>query len=683
MNSCESTTNAIRSLAIDMVERACSGHPGAPMGLAPMGQVLFGRFLRFDSGAPGWANRDRFVLSNGHASALLYALLHLCGYGDTSAVELARFRQLGSATPGHPEAGATAGVEVTTGPLGQGIANAVGLALAEAHLAAVFNRPGHAVIDHYTYAFCGDGCLMEGVGQEALSLAGHQALDKLIIIYDDNKVTIDGSTELAYTEDTRLKYEAMNFHVITVADGDSDYGAMIKSLEEARAPIGKPKLIRLRTTIGCHAKLEGTAKVHGAPLGKEEIQRLKKAWGRPIDKEFYVEEHEYEVFRTAAANGKAKRIEWEKTMESYKLKYPKDYERYEFYMSTGQHIPDIIRIDDKEIDWKAILPKNNGNVIATRKASENTLASLMNTFPNIIGGSADLTGSNLTRPGSVPIVDHQATSRHGRYLRFGVREHAMAAIINGIHAHGGLLPFGATFLNFIGYALGAVRLSAISHHGCIYVATHDSIGLGEDGPTHQPIELVVSLRATPNMHVWRPADQTETSAAWASAIINRSTPSVLCLSRGTTPCLNTDFDKALNYGAYVILGHTNIQVVIVGTGTELCICIDAANELQASHQLNAQVVSMPCQCIFNKTDLDYKHSVFPPGVPVLSVEPYSSLGWERYSHFHIGMDTFGGSAPASQLYKHFKITCSHIVQTALKLVATFKDNAPTKLYKLI
>jgi transketolase len=652
-------TNAIRCLAIDIVQGANSGHPGAPMGMAPIANLLFSETLKFDPKASHWADRDRFVLSNGHASALLYSMLHLCGY-KLPVDELKGFRKWGSITPGHPERHVTEGVEVTTGPLGQGISNAVGMAMAEAHLAATFNKPGFPVVDHHTYVFCGDGCLMEGVAQESLSLAGHLALEKLIVIYDDNFITIDGSTEFAYTEDKEAKYKALKFHTIVVTNGDDDFASMRAALAEAKANKGKPTMILLRTTIGYGAKLQNTAKVHGAPLGAEEITRVKEHFGRDGAKQYHVGDDTYAHFGKQAAAGAAKHAEWTALMAKYKVEHADSAALYERY-ATGA-LPE---------GWQDKLPRND-KPIATRKASENAMAALMPMAPFLIGGSADLTGSNLTRPGTAALVDMQKETPEGRYIRFGVREHGMAAMMNGIDAHGGLIAFGATFLNFIGYAMGAVRLAALSEHGAIYVATHDGIGLGEDGPTHQPVELSALLRATPNLLLLRPSDQTETSAMWAVAMERRKTPSVMALSRqATTPQPGSNFDGA-KQGGYVLVscGCDSPDVILIATGTEVGIAVDAAAVVAAKGK-KVRVVSMPSTDLFDEQTAAYRETVLPAGVPALSVEAYVSLGWGKYSHYHCGMDRFGGSAPADVLYKEFGLTPAVVADKAEKLLAHF------------
>jgi len=666
------STNAIRCLAADTVQVPNSGHPGAPMGMAPIANVLFSEFLTFDPTAPQWHNRDRFVLSNGHASALLYSMLHLCGY-KLSLDDLKKFRSLNSITPGHPERHVTPGVEVTTGPLGQGFANAVGMAIAESHLAATFNRPGFNIVDHYTYTFCGDGCLMEGVCQEAISLGGHLGLEKLIVIYDDNGITIDGHTDIAFTDRTADKMRAMGWHTITVANGDTDFAAMRAALTEARSVRGKPKIILLRTTIGYGAKLQGTEKVHGAPLGPAEIRRIKEAvFHRNPDLSFNVEPEVYAHFAKAADRGKAAQAAWHKTCEKYQAAHPELAKQYTDYFTGATVSQSLV----------AKLPRND-KTIATRKASENALAVIFKSVPNLIGGSADLTHSNLTNPSSAHLVDYQKKTPHGRIIRFGVREHAMAAIMNGIDAHGGLIAFGATFLNFVGYAQGAVRLSAISEHGVIYVGTHDGIGVGEDGPTHQPVELASLLRATPNLHYYRPADQTETSAAWALSLMNRHTPSILSLTRqNLTPLAESSFE-GVKAGAYVVSKDgkkPRPDVILVGTGSETSTAVDAAALLRAKG-LSVNVVSMPCMQIFDAQSIAYRETVLIPGVPTVSVEAYVSFGWDRYSHYHVGMKSWGASAPDKVLYKHFGVTADNVAAKAVALVEHFKKlgiAAPSK-----
>ncbi|RNE97892.1 transketolase 1 [Trypanosoma conorhini] len=661
----ELVTNCIRCLAADVVQKANSGHPGAPLGMAPIAYLLWSEVMKYDSKDPAWMDRDRFVLSNGHACVLQYAMLHLSGYA-VSMDDLKKFRQLDSCTPGHPERGVTPGIEVTTGPLGQGVAQGVGLAVAEAQLAATYNRPGHNIIDHWTYVFCGDGCLMEGVGQESLSLAGHLGLEKFVLVYDSNHISIDGSTDLAFTEHPKPKYEAMGFHVVMVDNGDTDFGAIRGALEECKKVKGKPKMIVLNTTIGFGSLVAGTGKVHGAPLGDSDIQQLKQRFGRDSSKKFEVEQEVYDIFKQHVAACAKKHEEWKAAMRRYAADFPKEAEALEARLKG--ELPS---------GWKSRLPLNANASIATRKASENTLAALFPLIPGLIGGSSDLTPSNLTNPSSAALTDFQKATPQGRYLRFGVREHAMCAIMNGLHAHGGFIPFGATFLNFFGYALGAVRLSSLCHHHVVFVATHDSIGLGEDGPTHQPVELLAALRAMPNLLVFRPGDQTETSAAWAVALENKKGPSILCLSRQNTVPQSASSMEGVAKGAYVIHPAEKPQLILVASGSEVSLAVDAAKALAA--ELRVSVVSMPCQELFDLQPIDYQKSVFPDGVPVLSVEPYVNYGWEKYSHYHVGMSGFGASAPAGELYKRFNITTEHVVAMGRKLAAKYANGtAPEK-----
>lgn len=664
MATTEQIANCIRCLAADVVQGAKSGHPGTPMGMAPISAVLWSEVMKYNSSDPNWADRDRFVLSNGHACSLQYSMLHLAGY-DLTIEDLKNFRQDGSRTPGHPERFVTPGIEVTTGPLGQGVANAVGLAMAEAHLAATFNKPGHEIVNHHTYVFCGDGCLMEGVCQEALSIAGHFALEKLIVVYDSNHICIDGSTDLSFTEDSRKKYEALGFRVVEVANADTDFDGLRKALCEARQPHGKPTMIIQTSTIGYGSSKQGTEKVHGAPLGDEDIANLKTKFGRDPSKKYFVEDEVYAVFRKHVEKCAAEQKAWEERLEKYKAAYPA--EGAAFVAQMKGELP---------AGWEAKLPLNEKS-IATRKASENCLAVLFPTITGLIGGSADLTPSNLTRPASANLTDFAPGNYAGRYLRFGVREHAMTAIVNGLDAHGGLIPFGATFLNFIGYALGALRLAALSHYRSIFVATHDSIGLGEDGPTHQPVELVAALRAMPNVQVLRPGDQTETSGAWAVAVANAHGPSVLCLSRQNTVPQARSSIEGVKKGAYKLDDVANPQLVIVASGTEVSLAVDAAKALSGEARVSA--VSMPCQELFDAQPEAYQKSVFPDGVPVVSVEPYVSFGWEKYSHVHVGMTGFGASAPAETLYKKFGITTDHVIAAGRRLLARFPNgNAPLK-----
>ncbi|KAI8051433.1 Transketolase, thiamine diphosphate binding domain-containing protein [Syncephalis plumigaleata] len=650
--------NTIRTLSADMVQAANSGHPGAPMGCAPMAHVLFSRHLRCNPKNSTWLNRDRFVLSNGHACALQYVLLHLLGY-KLSLDDLKQFRQIGSHTPGHPEAADTDGIEVTTGPLGQGFSNAVGLALAEAHMAATFNRDDFPLIDNYTYVILGDGCLQEGIASEAASLAGHLKLGRLIALYDSNGIQIDGDTALSFDEDVNKRFEAYGWHVLSVEDGDNDLDAIDRAITEAKRVTDRPTLINIRTTIGFSAPKAGTEKVHGAPLGDADLATQVS-----------------EFYGKLCASGEEREAKWNQLFENYKK-------------SHSEQANDLTRRINKTLpnEWRQLLPtyKPTDSPVATRKLSETVLNHIADKLPELIGGSADLTHSNLTQWKTA--VDFQASNSKlgnpaGRYLRFGVREHGMAAILNGISAYGALVPFGATFLNFISYALGAVRLSALSKQRVIYIMTHDSIGLGEDGPTHQPIETLAGLRALPNLHVLRPADGNEVSAAYIAAIESLETPSVICLTRQNVRQLEgSSIDNAL-HGAYTLAHDANStpNIILVGTGSEVEICVDAAAEL-AKQGIVAHVVSMPSWFLFDKQPESYRQSVFPVGVPVLSVEALSTLGWQKYAHAQVGMHTFGTSGPYKQVYAHFGFTAQNVAEKARATVEFYKSTPVPNLVK--
>jgi len=689
----ELCVNTIRVLGADMVQKANSGHPGAPMGCAPMADALFRRgLMKFDPANPRWIARDRFVLSNGHGCALLYTMLHLTGYAKPTMEDLMQFRQLNSCTPGHPECTDLPGVEVTTGPLGQGISNAVGLAIAEKHMAATFNQPdAPALIDNYTFVICGDGCLQEGVSSEASSLAGHLKLNKLILLYDDNLITIDGATEVSFTEDVLKRYEAYGWNTMVVANGDSDYEGLFNAVAKAKQSTDKPTIIKVRTTIGFGATKQGTEGVHGAPLGAADVVQVKKRFGFPEDKSFYVPPEALTEFRHAISRGAMERGEWEAGAAKYKALHTEKYAEFERRIQ-GKLLP----------GWENALPvyTPKDGKIASRNSSEKVLNALAKVLPEVIGGSADLTGSNKTELKCS--YDFQDATPAGRYLRFGVREHGMAAICNGIAAYGGLIPFGATFLNFVGYAAGAIRLSALSHHRVLYIMTHDSIGLGEDGPTHQPVETLISLRATPNMYVFRPADATEVAGSYICALNMMHSPSTLCLSRQDLPCLeHSSRDKVLQ-GAYVVMpAPTGGQETgcIVATGSEVYLAIEAAAEL-AKQGVFVRVVSMPCSRLFDEqvpicfdfaqvllfgdeTDrvffycfyaqsIEYKKQVFPKGLFVVSVEAASVEGWAKYSHVQIGLTTFGKSAPYAQLYKYFGMDTPGITSTVAKAAAFYK-----------
>lgn len=638
----------IRALAADIVTKANSGHPGAPMGMAPVAHVLFTRFFNANPKSSKWFNRDRFVLSNGHACALQYLLLHLLGY-RLSMDDLKSFRQIGSKTPGHPEAGHTDGIEVTTGPLGQGFGNGVGLAIAQAHLGAVYNKDGFDLINNYTYVFCGDGCLMEGVSSEAASLAGHLQLGNLIVIYDDNHISIDGDTAVAFTENVEQRFLAYGWQVLHVDNGDSDLPAIYEAIRTARQEKNKPTIVRLHTTIGFGSKLQGTHGVHGSPLKPDDISALKSKFGLPADQSFHVPQETYDAYGAVAARGAHLEAEWNKLLEAYGQKYPNEH-------------AELVRRIRGELPkgWEKTLPvyKTSDPAVASRKLSEIVLTAISPTLPELLGGSADLTGSNLTRVKAA--IDFQPPGTglgtySGNYIRYGVREHGMGAVANGIAAYGGIIPFVATFLNFVSYAVGAVRLSALSGHQVIWVATHDSIGLGEDGPTHQPIETAVHLRSIPNMAFWRPADGNETSAAYYYALTAKKTPSVLSLSRQNLPNLeNSTIEHALR-GGYVLHDEEGEDLTIVSAGSEVPIAVEAAGKLKAAG-IKTRVVSLPCWLLFDQQPLDYRLGVLRSGAPILSLEALTTTGWQRYSHEQYGLDGWGASGPYLKVYQKFGIT---------------------------
>ncbi|KAF9286684.1 Transketolase [Mortierella antarctica] len=656
--------NTIRVLAADTVFKSNSGHPGAPMGCAPMAHLIFSRFMNFNPKNPTWANRDRFVLSNGHACALQYILLHLMGY-PTTMDDLKNFRQLGSNTPGHPESHMTVGIEVTTGPLGQGFANAVGLAIGEAHMAATFNKPGFELFNNYTFMITGDGCLQEGVASEAASLAGHLQLGKLIALYDDNHITIDGDTEVSFTEDVVKRFESYGWHVIVVKDGNNDLEAMANAIEEAKKVTDKPSLIKIFTTIGFGSLMAGTEKVHGSPLKADDIVQLKKAMGFNPEEHFAVPQSTYDLYHAKAAKGAGINSEWDALVEKYSAQFPELAS--ELKRRLANELPE---------DWAKALPRFTpaDKAIATRKLSESVLNKVADLLPELMIGSADLTGSNLTRWKTA--VDFQPESSGvgnyaGRYLRYGVREHGMAAIMNGLDAYGGIIPAGATFLNFISYASGAVRLSALSGHRVIYIMTHDSIGLGEDGPTHQPIETMAMIRATPTLVDLRPADGNETSGAYLFAISAKDRPSVLALTRQDLPQLEGSSVEKTLFGGYVLQEVEGADVTLVGTGSEVSLCVDAAKLLK-EQGIKARIVSMPSTTLFDEQSHEYRASVLIDGVPSVSVEAMTTFGWNRYAHESLGIDTFGASGPYKEVYAHFGLVPDVVAAKVQKIVAFYK-----------
>jgi transketolase len=654
--------NSIRFLAIDAVEKAKSGHPGLPMGAAPMAFVLWDRFMRYNPKNPYWFNRDRFVLSAGHGCMLQYALLHLTGYDSVSLEEIKNFRQWGSITPGHPENFETPGVEVTTGPLGQGICNGVGLAMAEAHLAAKFNKPDCKLVDHYTYVILGDGCNMEGVSSEACSLAGHLGLGKLIALYDDNHISIDGSTDIAFTEDVGKRFEAYGWHVQHVENGNSDLEAIAKAIEAAKAVTDKPSLIKVTTTIGYGSPNKAnTAGVHGSALGGDEVKATRENLGWNHEP-FVIPEDALNHFRKAVERGANYESEWNSTLESYRSKYPQD--AAEFERMTNGTLPQ---------GWEKALPTYTSadKGLATRKHSETMLNALASVLPELIGGSADLTHSNYTE--LICSGNFQKGQYANRNLRFGVREHGMGAICNGIALHNsGLIPYCATFLVFADYMRAAIRLSALSQAGVIYVMTHDSVALGEDGPTHQPVETIASLRAIPNLIVIRPADGTETAGAYKIAVENRKTPTLLALSRQNLPNMDETSIEGVAKGAYIISDSDSTpDLILMGTGGELPLCVEAAKQLTAEGK-KVRVVSMPSWELFEAQDEAYKESVLPKTVTKrLAVEAASSFGWCRYLGNEgdmVSIDRFGASAPGGVCLEKFGYTVDNVVAKAKALL---------------
>ena len=645
--------NAIRALSMDAVEAAKSGHPGMPMGMADAATALFADHLKFDASAPDWPDRDRFILSAGHGSMLIYSLLHLTGYADMTIDELRNFRQLGARTAGHPEAGHAAGIETTTGPLGQGIANGVGFAMAERHLAARF---GNSLVDHFTYVIAGDGCLMEGVSHEAASMAGHLGLGRLIILFDDNGISIDGSTDLAVSDDTTARFEAYGWQVIAV-DGH-DMGAVSAAIASAKADAKKPSLIRCKTVIGFGAPTKaGTSGVHGAPLGGEEISGTRAALGWD-HAPFEIPAEIIANWREVGSRGSAARAAWQARYDGADTV---DFDK-------------TLRGDwDTEIEeavqqWKKSLAAEPQK-IATRVASQKAIEAILQACPAMFGGSADLTGSNNTRVGA-----HENFSKGnygGSYVHYGVREHGMAAAMNGIALHGGTIPYGATFLVFTDYCRPSIRLSALMRQRVIYVMTHDSIGLGEDGPTHQPVEHLAALRAIPNLHVFRPADAVETVEAWQCALASRSTPSVLALSRqGLAQFRTNDLqENKTAKGAYVAAGDpATSKVTLLASGSEVAIAL-AARDTLADKNLAATVVSVPCLELFWQQDSAYRKTVLGSG-PRIVIEAALRQPWDRLLNEgdgFVGMDDFGASAPIADLYEHFNITSSAVAKLAVDL----------------
>jgi transketolase len=658
----ELSINTIRTLAIDAVQAANSGHPGAPMALAPVAYVL-SRQMRYNPRNPDWFDRDRFVLSAGHASMLLYSMLHLSGY-DLSLEEIKRFRQLGSVTPGHPEVGHTAGVETTTGPLGQGLMNAVGMAMAEAHMAAVFNQADHAVVDHYTYVVCSDGDLMEGASHEAGSLAGHLGLGKLIVVYDDNGITIDGSTDLAWSDDVGARFASYGWHVDDLGDSANDVAGLASALDRARGESEKPSLIIVRSHIGFGSpNKQDSSSAHGSPLGPDEVALTKRAYGWPEDADFLVPSRVREHMEEAVQRGAEHEQSWNDRVDAYRREWP---DLADLFAASLDGTPPA--------DWSSSMPSfvPEDGAMATRSASGKALQAAAEQLPWLIGGSADLTPSNNT---VLPFSgDFARGSWENRNVKWGVREHVMCSAANGMALHGGVRPYVATFLVFTDYARPAIRLAALMGQPVIYVMTHDSIGLGEDGPTHQPIEHLAALRAIPGLVVVRPADANETSEAWKVAVERTDGPTLLALTRQKVPTLAGTGNGGVAQGAYTVVGEPGSQpdVILVASGSEVSLSVEAADILR-DRGVSARVVSLASWELFRNQSPEYRESVFPKSVRArVGVEAGIEMGWREWigeDGVFIGMRGFGASAPAAQLYEHFGITAAAVVEQALQCIA--------------
>ncbi len=655
----EKAINTIRFLAVDAIEKAASGHPGLPMGGAAMAYVLWTRFLKHDAENPDWPDRDRFVLSAGHGSMLLYALLHLSGY-DLSLEEIKNFRQLGSRTPGHPEYGVTPGVETTTGPLGQGFANAVGMAVAEERLRSQFNRPGYELVDHYTYVYAGDGCMMEGITMEAASLAGHLKLGRLICLYDDNEITIDGSTSITFTEDIGKRFAAFGWQVIKVADGN-DLEAVENAIARAREEKERPSFLMIKTQIGYGSpQKQGSAAAHGAPLGEEEVRRTKENLGWPQDPEFYVPDEVYRHFQEINEKLKEKRENWQELFESYQRDFPEEAESWEAYQRWGE----VPQLREDEGLWQFDKP------LATRAASGQVMQVLKKYVPNLMGGSADLTGSTKTFLDDMGVFQPQ--DRQGNNLYFGVREHAMGGICNGIAVHGGLRPYCSTFLVFADYMKGAIRMAALSRLPVIFVFTHDSIGVGEDGPTHQPIEQLPMLRAIPNLHVLRPADGRETAVAWLHALSRKDGPTALILTRQKLPQLSTTGSGAQK-GAYILRKEEGEipQIILMASGSEVSLIWEAGKLLE-ERGIQVRLISVMSWELFLAQPDSYQQEVLPAKVKKrIGVEAAYPLGWEKFVGDEgriMGIRDFGVSAPGEVIMGKMGFTTQSIVNAALGLM---------------
>jgi transketolase len=654
--------NTIRALSIDAIQKSKSGHPGLPMGAAPMAYALWMNHLNIDPAQPDWDNRDRFVLSAGHGSMLLYSMLHLSGF-DVSMDDIKNFRQWGSKTPGHPEFGITPGVETTTGPLGQGAANGVGMAMAERMLAARFNKPGFNIVDHYTFVLTGDGCLMEGVAAEAASLAGHLKLGKLIYLYDSNDISLDGPTDLSFTENVKKRYESYGFQVIIVEKGDTDIEAIDKAIREAKSETEKPSLIIVKTTIGYGSpNKSGKSAAHGAPLGDDEVKLVKKEYGMNPEKSFFVEESVAENFKKIGEKGKELRTKWENTFKEYSNQYPEESKLYKMFMEQPG-----------DVDLDKVFPSfEAGSKIATRSANGKIIGAIAQTIPWLIGGDADLSCSTKTEISGGNWIE--ASDFSGKNIHYGVREHAMGSIANGFCYHGGFRPFTATFFSFADYMRPPIRLAALSKLGSVFIFTHDSLAVGEDGPTHQPVEQLASLRCIPGLTVIRPADANETAVAWKHIEKNKDKPIALILTRQDIPVIDRSkyscADNALK-GGYIISDCDNADILLIATGSEVHIALEAAERLKSEgHKI--RVVNMFSKEIFEEQPEDYRENVIPRRITKrVVVEAGSTFGWEKYSGQNgiiIGVDRFGESAPGGTVLEKFGFTTENIIKNIKKIV---------------
>ncbi|MEG0250867.1 MAG: transketolase [Peptostreptococcus sp.] len=662
MNINQKAVNALRILSADQIQKANSGHPGLPLGAAPAAYELWANHMNHNPKNPNWENRDRFILSAGHGSALLYSLLHMFGYEGMTIDELKKFRQFGSLTPGHPEYKHTIGVESTTGPLGAGVSTAVGMAMAEAHLASEFNKEGYSVVDHYTFALTGDGCLMEGISYEALSLAGTLKLDKLVVLYDSNNITIEGDTEAAFTEDVAKRFDAFGFQVQTVEDGN-DLSAIGTAIELAKADHERPSIIICKTQIGYGSPAKvGKASAHGEPLGEENVKELRKFLGWESQTAFEVEEDIYAHYNSIAEANAKKEEAWNKMFAEYANKFPEEKKKWDLFFGEF----DESKIMDSKEYWA-----HEDKAMATRAVSGDLINKLKDICPNMVGGSADLAPSNKTEMKGEGFFS--AKDRSGRNIHFGVREMAMTSITNGIYLHGGLKPFCATFFVFSDFMKPMIRLAALMGLPVAYVLTHDSIGVGEDGPTHEPVEQLSMLRSIPNLNVYRPADYTETAVAWATAMKSEATPTAIVLTRQNLPQLEGSSKEAFK-GGYILEEASNkndIDLILMASGSEVEVAINAKAELEKAGK-SVRVVSMPCMNIFDAQEAVYKETVLPSSVRArVAIEAGATMPWFKYTGLDgevVGMTSFGASAPAGELFKHFGFTTENVVETAKRVL---------------